>query len=369
LYPSGFVPSGSAANEYREKIDYFVANFIKFFTDKGEASKILGYDTPVRVRTSLIDSASVQNSFAAWRGLYGETPRMNRYFDVYKRAYNIDVSYQFASTEYTQQLRLNMAANDLPDIFSVQNRQDLYEMTQAGVIQDLTSLRSKYSSTVVENLWNESGPLISMATFDGKLYGLPQTWPATDPLSYLWIRADWLKALNLQPPKTMDDLVKIIDAFTNADFDKNGVKDTIGIAFGKNVVYLNRGLFTGFNAYPDFWVEKNGSLIWGGVDENNKQALAFMNDLYRRGYVDREFVTYTDTDMLESFVAGKCGVFYSPHWYISNAIAISAIDPNADLWAVPLPTANGRPAISPLDPATVGYTVVNSKFANREIAF
>jgi putative aldouronate transport system substrate-binding protein len=207
-----------------------------------------------------------------------------------------------------------------------------------------------------------------MATFDGKLYGLPQTWPATDPLSYLWIRADWLKALNLQPPKTMDDLTKIIEAFVNADFDKNGVKDTVGIACGKIVIYLNRGIFTGFGAYPDFWVEKNGALVWGGVDENNKKALAFMNDLYKRGYVDKEFVSYTDTDMLEAFINGKCGVFYSPHWYISNTIVLSTIDPNADLWAVPLPTADGKAARSPLNPANVGYTVVNSKFSNPEIA-
>jgi putative aldouronate transport system substrate-binding protein len=44
-------------------------------------------------------------------------------------------------------------------------------------------------------------------------------------------------------------------------------------------------------------------------------------------------------------------------------------DPNADFWAVPLPTADGKPAISPLNPFAVGYTVVNSKFANPEIAF
>jgi putative aldouronate transport system substrate-binding protein len=368
FYQSGFTPSGTAASDYKAKLDYLAANFIKYFTDRGEADKIKGYDTPIKVTTALIDSAGMQTSFAAWKGLHGESAQMNRYLDAYKQAYNIDVSYKFASTEYTQQLRLNMAAGDLPDIFSVQNRQDLYEMAQAGVIQDLGGLRAKYSSKAVETMW-EGSPLVDMATFDGKLYGLPQTWPATDPLSYLWIRADWLQALNLQVPKTFDELVRVIDAFTNADFDKNGVKDTIGIAFGKNVVFLNRGLFTGFGAYPDFWVSKNGSVIWGGVDENNKKALAFMNDLYKRGYVDREFVSYTDSDMLEAFMNGKCGVFYSPHWYISNVIELSTRDRGADLWAIPLPTADGKPAVSPLSPSSVGYTVVNSKFANPEIAY
>ena len=371
LYESNFNPTGTAAAEYRDKISWFTANFIQSFTKRGEAAKILGYETPVRVRTVLLDSAGMQTSFAAWKGLYGESATMNRYIDAYKRAFNIDVNYQFtiqnADNNYRNQLRLMMAANDLPDIYPVQEQSDVFEMAQAGVIHDLTPYRAKYSSQIVEKSW-EGSPLINMASFDGKLYALPQTWPATDPLNYLWIRGDWLKALNLQPPKTMDDIAKIIDAFMKSGFNKSG-RESVGIAFGKNVIFLNRGLFTGFGAYPEFWVEKNGSLIWGGTDENNKKALAFMNDLYRRGYVDKEFVTYTDAEMLEAVISGQCGIFYSPHWYISNTVVMAAQDKNADLWAVPLPTVDGKPAVSPISPANVGFTVVNSKFANPEIAF
>jgi putative aldouronate transport system substrate-binding protein len=294
---------------------------------------------------------------------------MNRYLDVYKRAFNVEVSYKFASSEYTQQLRLDMAANDLPDIFGVPSRQDMYEMAQAGVIQDLGGLRGKYSSQIVEELWNGT-PNIDLATFDGKLYGLPQTWPATDPLGYLYIRADWLKALNLQPPKTMDELVKIAEAFVNADFDKNGVKDTIGMAFDKNVFSHNyRGLFTGFSAYPEYWVNKNGVLSWGGIDENNKKALAFLNDLYRRGLIDREFISYGGSETTEAIVSGKCGIMYTWHGAPTGWEDLVSREPQADFWAVPLPTVDGKPAKSPITPFAVGYTVVNSKFANPEIAF
>ncbi|GHU65481.1 lipoprotein LipO [Spirochaetia bacterium] len=373
LYQSNFTPSGTAANEYKDKINDFTANFIKSFTDRGEASKITGYDTPVKISISYPDSAAMQTSFAAWKALYGESPNMNRYLDVYKRAFNIDVSVKFTSTDYDQQLRLNMAANDLPDIFPVTSRNDLFELANAGVIQDIGGLRQKYSSQIVEKLWSDtasSSPLLDLATFDGKLYALPQTWPVTDPLSYLWIRSDWLKALNLQPPKTMDDLVKVIDAFTKADFDKNGINDTIGIGFQKNIASHNfRGLFSGFYTYPEYWINKNGSLIWGGTDENNKRALAYMSDLYKRGYIDKEFISYNDSDMYEAFLNGKCGIMYSWHGGVLSLMDLHSKDPKADFIAVPLPSVDGKTAASPITPFTVGYTVVNSKFANPEIAY
>jgi ABC-type glycerol-3-phosphate transport system substrate-binding protein len=69
---------------------------------------------------------------------------MNRYFDAFKRAYNIDVSYKLVSNEYAQQLRLDMAANDLPDIFIAPTLTDLYELAEAGVIQDLSGLNKAF---------------------------------------------------------------------------------------------------------------------------------------------------------------------------------------------------------------------------------
>jgi len=95
LYESNFNPSGTAAAEYKDKINWFTANFIPFFTKLGETTKILGYETPLKVKTVLMDSAGMQTSLAAWKELYGESTTMNRYIDEYKRAFNVDVTYQY----------------------------------------------------------------------------------------------------------------------------------------------------------------------------------------------------------------------------------------------------------------------------------
>jgi putative aldouronate transport system substrate-binding protein len=281
MYPATFVPSGSAANVYKEKLDYLTGNFIKYFTANGEAGKIKGYDTPIAVKVALGDSSGLQTFLTNAKALYGESIDNHRFADAAKRAYNIEITNKFVSTDYSQQLRLAMAANDLPDIFSAPSLSDLNELARAGVIHELGGLRGQYNSKYIESTWADgNNPMVDMATIDGKLYGLPLTYPATDHVSYLWVRGDWLEALKLEPPKTLDDLVRIMEAFANADFDKNGVKDTFGLAVDSGLYYSVRGAFTAFNAYPEYWINKGGSLIWGGVDENNKKALAWLADLY-----------------------------------------------------------------------------------------
>jgi putative aldouronate transport system substrate-binding protein len=369
MYPATYVPSGSAANVYKEKLDYFTANFINHFTRNGEAGKIKGYDTPITVKVALGDSSGLQTFLTNARALYGETIDNHRFTDTLKRAYNIEVANKFVSSDYTQQLRLDMAANDLPDIFPVNTLTDLNELARAGVIHDLGGLRAQYNSRYIESTWADGdNPMVDMATIDGKLYGLPLTFPATDHVSYLWVRGDWLEALNLQPPKTLDELVRVMEAFANADFDKNGVNDSFGLAVDSGLYYSVRGVFTAFGAYPEYWTNKGGSLVWGGVDENNKKALAWLADLYKRGLIDKEFVSGKNRN--ESLVNGKCGIAYAGHWEVTNYNDALTLDPNADFYTIAIPTTDGRPVKSPLAPNLGGgWSAVNKKFQNPEIAY
>ena len=133
---------------------------------------------------------------------------------------------------------------------------------------------------------------------DDAVYGLPIVQASTDEFSYLWLRKDWMDALGLANPTTFDDLVTIMDAFMAADFDGNGVDDTIGIGIDKDLWYSTRGLFSAFQAYPQYWIEKDGALEWGGISEENKAALQFLADLYAKGYIDPEFVTEDNTCLL-----------------------------------------------------------------------
>jgi putative aldouronate transport system substrate-binding protein len=334
---------------------------------------LMGYDSPLTVHLGFYYTPSLQDAVnMELSKKYGESFEANRWTDVIHRLYNIDIKYSYIIPEadYDQRLRLDMAANTLPDIFVVRNQADLVQMAQAGVLADLSDLREAYGSPTDEANWTaDGGLLIDMSTIGGKLYGLPIPVPTTDFFSYLWLRKDWVDALRINPPKTLDDLTRVIEAFVNADFDRNGVRDTVGLTMEQDFYYSSRGIFNGCGAYPEVWENLNGVLSWGGVNPNNKKALAYLADLYRKGYIDHEFVRYTYNDKLRAVINGKAGVMYGGHWEVAAASELHNMDPKADWMAVPLPSLDGSPVRSPMKPAFRGWVVANAKYTNPEVAY
>ena len=64
---------------------------------------------------------------------------------------------------------------------------------------------------------------------DGKMYKIGRVLESF-PSYAVFVRADWLKKLNLDVPKTTEDLYKVAKAFAEQDPDGNGKKDTYGMA-------------------------------------------------------------------------------------------------------------------------------------------
>ena len=111
-------------------------------------------------------------------------------------------SWQAESSDYDETLRLEMASGELPDMFLVTNQSDLKALADADLIWDLTDFYEEYATDALKQRYevDDNVPL-QMATFDGKLYGLPSSYSATDAVSYIWLREDWMEKLNLEYPK------------------------------------------------------------------------------------------------------------------------------------------------------------------------
>lgn len=369
---SSSTATGTQAALYDENLSYLEQNIGSYFSEKGESEKITFYDTPVTVTSVNWYTPALESSMVKFGEKYGETFDNNRWTDAYKRVFNVDVEYKWwaSGADYNQKLRLDMTANDLPDIFIVQEQNDLVQLAQSGAIWDLSDMMETWASKENIDMWeSDGGALFEMATVDGKLYGLPNALSDTDFFSYLWIRSDWMDQLNLEYPKTMDELAHIIEAFAKADLDGNGTNDTIGLFADKDLYYPLRGLFSAFNAYPEIWVETDKGLEWGATTQTNKNALAYLADLYSKGYMDPEFITKSNADALKSVISGNCGVVYGGHWLGHNMGDLHELDENSDWRCIVLPTGTGEAVKSPLKPTSHGWTVVNSQFDHPEIAF
>lgn len=359
---------------YRDKITRMAESMRTYYDANGESGKIEAYDEPITVNVVGAFSSAQQDAMSVFGEKYGESWDNTRWTELFRSLYNVNVHYNWwtSSDQYETKLRLEMASGDLPDIFYVQNQSDVLQLVEAEQIWDLTDLYNTWGSDMDKRNWESDGGLqLDTGSVDGRLYALPAGLSDTDLFSYFWIRKDWLDALNLDYPKTMDDLKAVMDAFMAADFDGNGKADTIGIGLDKDLYYSLRGLFSAFGAYPEFWDKQGDQLVWGGTTEQTKNALAFLADLYAQGYLDPEFITKSNDDMLESVLNGKCGIVYGGHWLGHSWGKLRSLDPNANMVAVSLPkeNADAESVQQYLKPNVLSWLVVNKEFEHPEILF
>lgn len=373
-YEPVFVSSGTEADAYNEKLDRFVEEFISYMEETGQADKMTGYEEPIEVISVNWYDASDEDGISKIGAKTGETLTYNRWNDAIKRLFNVDLTYSWQSqnTDFTQKLRLDMASGELPDIFLVQEQSDLIQMAEQGLIWDMTDLIDEYASERDKEVWkSDEGGNLKKVTIDGRVYAIPSSVSATDHVSYIWFRDDWMEKLNLEYPKTVEELEKVAEAFVTQDPDGNGKDDTWGIQLPNDPVtgVAVRGLYAGFGAYPEYWVkQEDGSVVYGGVTEGTKNALAYLADLYQKGCINPEFVTLDNTKITEEVLNNQVGILYGGHWFGHTAGDLHELNPDARWKCVPLPSKSGKAAKSIMRPNNTGWLVVNKNFEHPELA-
>ena len=355
------------------QVQLLADNLQKFYEEKyGEGALVAPYDAPVEVTIVNYYNSTLETNMATWNDWWGETLENNRYVAAAEKALNIKIKYQWLKNDadkgYVNQLRYAITAGEIPDMFIVTNQNDLIQLAESDLIMPVDDVVAKYFTTWDKEIQNsDGGMLYEMAKYDGQCYGIPCNISDTDTFSYIWLRKDWMEKLNLEAPKTMDDLKNIMLKFQEAKL--GGKENTYGLMIDKDLYYSTRGLFAGFNAYPEFWVKgEDGSLVWGGTQENVKQALSYLNGLYTAGLLDKEFITQSGTDAKALMLNSQVGVIYAGHWLAHDLQKLHDSDPNSDWICVPLPSLTGEPVEQYLTPNKRGWIVINKNYEHPEVA-
>ncbi|MBB3128447.1 putative aldouronate transport system substrate-binding protein [Paenibacillus rhizosphaerae] len=325
------------------------------------------YDPPITVSTVRDQDPSM--SFKP-----GEDISNNAWIKAYQDELGINVKYDWVvpSDQYDAKMNIAISSNQLPDIFRVSASQ-LKQLVQAGKIADLSEVYENYATELTRQSI-ELGPLAkAAATFDGKLMALPPDEGGYEgSLPLLWLRSDWLTKLKLEAPKTWDDLEKVMDAFVNQDPDGNGKKDTFGLALTKdlygNGVAETTGVFNAFGAFPNIWIEDaDGSIVYGSIQPEVKTALAKLQELYKKGYIDPEFGVKDTGKVGEDFANNKVGVevgaLWDSLWPLQDSVSKN---PDADWIVTPLVSATGKPVQYTANLDFNSFWVVNKKAEHPE---
>lgn len=298
----------------------------------------------------------------------------NAWTKLYKEVLgiNLEASWVSPMSQFEQKVNLALTTNDLPDLLVTRNFPNLYlRLVSSGKVQDLTDLFEEYATDEVKAEYYNYPDSMNAAKIDGRLYGIPHLQNPYDYAAMLFYRTDWLEALGLAEPTSMEELIDVIKAFANEDPDGNGEKDTYGIALQKDLygsVFSLTGFVAGFGAYPDAWIDDgNGGLVYGSVQPAMRDALLALQDLYFSGAIDPEFGVKNTDKVVEDVTSGMLGVesgaWWNPQWPLGYS---RDTNPDAE-WTGLAPLKVGGGIAKPSGKAQPqGYFVVTSECEHPE---
>ncbi|MBN3526601.1 extracellular solute-binding protein [Paenibacillus apiarius] len=334
-----------------------------------EAQKPEG--SPATEANGVLEVSTVRASDPYLKFDKGEDFDNNSVYDAYEKDAGVRITNKWIAdgSQFKEKLKMAIASNDIPDFFPVEASQ-LQQLIEADMIMDLTDVYEQTATPETKKfMMMDGGTQMKSATFDGKLMAIPQTGnPYT--AQFLWVRSDWLKKLNLPEPKTMQDLLTIMEAF--ATKDPGGTGKSYGLALNKKLDDGATGLvgfLNGFHAYLDQWIDDgSGKLINSDIQPEMKEALRTLQEMFKKGLIDPEFAVKDTQKASEMIFGDSIGVLYGAEWTPAQLVQGAVKDGKAvQEWSVyPLPSIDEKLASTQIGLGASGYYVVSKKAKNPE---
>ena len=310
------------------------------------------FDPPVTVTAVRIIPNTATVSYPE-----GDSAENNVWTRRYLDEWGIDLQYLWMvpGETFDERTNLMIASSDLPDIFRATQLQ-FQQMYEAGLLVDQTEAYDKYATEYTKSVILESGPgQFNASLRDGKLMALPWTGLPREGFSYISVRADWEKELGLNGINTWDDLVAYMTAFKGMADGNYGYTAYTGPT---SLGYIYP-LFNAFDSYPELWVEKDGKLVYGGIQPEARDALVAIQKLYTDGLLDPEFGTNDLSKTVELLTSGKVGLYmisFSGPLYPWQGLKNNF--PETEISFYPIPKVGGGPATVGHELGLFGYWVV-----------
>lgn len=293
--------------------------------------------------------------------------------EIAKEYMGINLKYDWAvpASQGAQKLDVTIASGQIPDVLMVDEAQ--FElMKESDMLGDLSEAYKQLLEPIRKMLEEDPTLLKQCTNAKGELVAIPYILNSYQQSQLIYIREDWLEKLNLSVPQSMDELIEVARKFTTEDPDGNGKDDTTGIALYKEL-YAGyggaKGLMNGFGAYPNMWVKgEDGKLVCGDVTPQMRDALLAIQEMYKEGIIDPEYVALDSDKMTEAVVSGQVGIVLGEWWVPAWPLNMT-IDNNPDArWkAINLVSSEGGVAKTGLNHAFIGaYNVISKDMENPE---
>ena len=232
---------------------------------------------------------------------------------------NLDVT-EYNSENWSTQLTLMLAENNLPDIISNtgMNFAEFNEYANQGYFLNLSDYLPQMPNLLA--LFEEYPSYRTMMTnTDGNIYGFSQlTTINQNAPARGFIDERWLANVDMAVPRTVDELYDVLVAFKEQDANGNGIDDDETPMY-ISASYDNRNnafriIANAFGIYSDSPTKKlvvgaDGELFAPWISENWKDLMKYMNTLYAEGLIDPNYVVRTSDEFKQMVKEERVGIF------------------------------------------------------------
>ncbi|TBL81722.1 extracellular solute-binding protein [Paenibacillus thalictri] len=275
-------------------------------------------------------------------------------------------------SNYDDKKKTLIATNTTPDVMLVK-QDDIQNYADTGIFLDLTPYLDK-----MPNLKKviEQQPDISKNKIDGKLYGFPLAASYAGSGGQLaMLRVDTVEKVGAKVPSTYDELYEVFKKIKAANPESypftaraaNGLTGTenllnpITFAFGSG--------YTTFNGSKVYYEPKEKKYKFGPNSPEFKDAVAWLNKLYKEKLLDPDYATATSQIWQEKLSANKAFYFQDNNGFANQFnIALQKSDPKAKFDLIPTlsaPNGTKRNLIYAKGHLSESY-VLNAKVKNPE---
>lgn len=198
----------------------------------------------------------------------------------------VEFVYDFSVASDTYETKVSMAitSGEMPDVMVVTESQ-LRQLVAAGAVEDMTDAYNTYASDNLKAAYDTTrGISFNTVTIDGKLMAMPNISPGADGIPMLFVRGDWMEELGLEAPKSVEDIVNIVNTFREKKGTTNGlvVSSEIVKENGNNTYGID-ALFAMYGSYPKHFIEEDGKIVYGSNTAATREALGEIRKLVEDG--------------------------------------------------------------------------------------
>jgi putative aldouronate transport system substrate-binding protein len=263
--------------------------------------------------------------------------------------------------QYTEKFNILVASGDIPDIMVNADKEVLNRGGVNGVFEPLNDYMDKYMPNVKKAL-SEKGDAEKMIKNDnGKTYYLGRLTAVKAANTFL-VRQDWLDKLGIKAPTTTDEMYNMLKLFKEKDPNGNGKNDEIPFTCRGKLTSLS-GFMEGFGLYgKDAFNVENGKVKYTYTDARYKNALVYLNKLYKEKLIDNEYTTNDLNTWQSRLTNGTSGLTYDMFVRADFLNNLMKNDSNAKFTGVmPLKGTDGKAVTKDQQKLIGAATSVSSK--------